>query len=339
VSIPVGPICALALPTITLFGLLACNRNSERPAPQATAPRASSAASVGAPTARKVVEPTPEPTTLLTTSGSAYAATLALDDEASYLLTGDAAFRLVPGRAPERWDLDLGISPALMGDHFLYWSAGALRQAHKRGAEPSLLAAVAHQPQRVVTSGGSFAWLDRAESGRFTIQTLDHRSRARVLYAPGGHVAALAMSEDFVYFVEQEAPGTGWRLEAVPLSGGSPRYTSMKTGRTPAMLAVARDLFYYEGPSLTVRRVSPDLEREEVIARDMICSPLAVAEHVYCAQPGRLIEIGLDGVVRRVLPLRQQGMITAVAANATRLTWLMDVGRNALAVQTVALQR
>jgi hypothetical protein len=288
-----------------------------------------------APIAQEELEPAPEPTTLLVTSGSAYAAALALDEEGSYLLTGNAAYRLVPGREPERWVLDLGISPALMGDHFLFWSNGAFRQAHKHGVEPSLLAVVPHQPQRVVTSGDRFAWLDQADNGRFTVQTLDG-SKMRVLHAPGGYVATLAMTEKLVYFVEQKS-GTGWRLGAVPLSGGSPRYTSMKSGRTPARLVVARDLFYYDGPSLTVRKVTSDLVREEVVAREVICSPLAVAEHLYCVQPAGLIEIGLDGVVRRVFPLRQKGIITAVAATADRLTWLMDLGRDALAVQTLAL--
>jgi hypothetical protein len=284
---------------------------------------------------KEVLEPSPKPTTLLTTSGSAYSATLALDDEGSYLLTDKAAYRLVPGRAPERWDLDLGISPALMGNHFLYWTDGAFRQVHKRGAEPSILAAVPNQPQRVVTSGDRFAWLDQAESGRFTIQTLD-RSGARVLHASSDYIATLAMTEQRVYFVEEE-PGTGWRLGSVPLSVGSPRYASMKTNRTPAMLAVVNDLFYYDGPSLTVRRFTPDLEREQVVVRDVICSPLAAAKHLYCAQPAALLEIAFNGVVRRVLPLRRKGTITAIAATATRLTWLMDVGRGALAVQTIAL--
>jgi hypothetical protein len=189
----------------------------------------------------------------------------------------------------------------------------------------------------VATAGGRFAWLEQADGGRFTIQTL-RRSGARVLHAPRGYVAALAMTEERVYFVEQ-GPGTGWRLGAVPLSGGAPRYTAMKRGRTPAMLAVASDLYYYDGPSLTVRRVTQDLEREEVVARDVICSPLAVAEHLYCAQPGRLLEIGLDGVLRRVLPPGQKGTVTAVAATASRLTWLMDVGQGALAVQTIELHR
>ncbi len=325
-----------------LFALLAtalsCSRLPERPAAPATARPVGKPAMVGAPATQENLEPTPAPTTLLTARGSAYAATLAVDDQGIYLLTGNAAFRLAPGRAAERWELQLGISPALMGDHFLYWSGGAFRRAHKRGAEPSLLAAAAHQPQRVAASGDRFVWLDQADSGRFTIQTLARGSGARVLLAPDGYVAALAMGEQLVYFAEQRS-GRGWRLGAVPLSGGAPRYTSMKRGRTPAMLAVAGDLFYYDGPSLTVRKVTPDLEGEEVLARDVICSPLAVAEHLYCAQPNGLLEIGLDGAVRRVVPLRRKGTITAIAATATRLAWLMDVGRDALVVQTIALQR
>jgi hypothetical protein len=323
-------VCASALLAVGLIGWPACGRHPERSGPQATPqPMAE------APAVRQAREPMAEPTTLLTARGSAYAAALALDDEGSYLLTQDAAYRLAPDRVPERWGLDLGLSPALMRDQFLYWSAGAFRQADKRGGEPTVLATIAHQPQRVATSGDEFAWLDQAERGRFSIQTLDG-SNPRVLCAPGGYVAALAMGEELVYFVEQ-GPGAGWRLGAVPLSGGTPHYSATKPGRTPAMLAVAGDVFYYDGPSLTVRRVSPGLEREEVIAEDVICSPIAVAEHVYCAQPAGLLEIGFDGAVRRAIPLRQKGTITAVSATATRLTWLMDVGRDALAVQTVAL--
>jgi hypothetical protein len=260
---------------------------------------------------------------------------VALDDAGSYLLTRNAAYRLVPGRPAERWGLDLGLSPVLMREQFVYWSSGAFRQVHEGGGEPKVLAAVAHQPQRVVTSGDHLAWLDQAEDGRFTIQTLDG-SKARVVHAPDGYVAALAMLDDQIYFVEQ-ARGMGWRLGVVPVSGGSPRHSAMKPGRTPAMLAVAREIFYYDGPSLTVHRVSPDLEREEVIARDLICSPIAVAEHLYCAQPVGLIEVGLDGVVRRTLTRRPSGMITAIAASAARVTWLVDIGRDQLAVQTIAL--
>jgi hypothetical protein len=298
--------------------LLGCGRHAERAGPPAA----------------KVTPPTPEPTPLLTLSGSAYAATLALDDEGSYLLTGDAAYRLVPGRTPERWGLDLGASPALMRDRLLYWSNGAFRQAPKRGGEPTVLAVVPHPPQRVVTSGDHVAWLDQAEDGRFTIQTLDG-SRTRIVHAPRGYVAALAMEDDRIYFVEQA--GTTWSLGVVSLSGGSARHTSTKTGRTPAMLAVAHDVFYYDGPSLTVRRVSSDLEREDVIARDVICSPIAVAERAYCAQPTGLVELDLDGGSRRPLRLGQRGTITAISASATQLVWLMDVGRGQLAVETIAL--
>jgi hypothetical protein len=74
-----------------------------------------------------------------------------------------------------------------------------------------------------------------------------------------------------------------------------------------------------------------------VIAHDVICSPIAVAEHVYCAQPAGLVEIGRDGVVRRTLPLERAGTITRVSATETRLAWLMDVGQGKLAVDSIPL--
>lgn len=330
---PGGPrqfLGGFALLSLVALHLVGCGRPTERAAPLAAA-----SAGAGAPRASKTEAPAPKPTTLLATSGSAYAAMLAADDEASYLLTGSVAYRLVPGRVAEKRVLDLGISPALVRDRLLYWSRGAFRQADWGGGDPAVLASVPHQPQRVVTSGERFAWLDLAEDGRFTIRTLDG-SRVRDLHTASGLVAALAMRDESIYFVEQ-GPSKGWRFGVVPLSGGSPRFTRMRSGRTPAMLVALGDLFYYDGPSLTVRRVSPDLEREVVLARDVICSPIAVADQVYCAQPGGLVEVGFDGVVRRALPLERPGMITAVSATATRVTCVIDVGRDELAVVTIPL--
>ena len=103
------------------------------------------------------------------------------------------------------------------------------------------------------------------------------------------------------------------------------------------MLVVAESLFYYDGPSSSVVRVSPDLGSEEVLARDVICSPMAVAENVYCAQPAGLIEIGIDGGVRRTFPLEGSGSITAVAATSTQLTWVSDIGGDQLAVDSILL--
>ncbi len=281
------------------------------------------------------VSQSPEPTRLLTTSGSAYAATLAPDDEGSYLLTANSAYRLVLGQTPEQHFLELGNSPTLMNHRLLYWSRGAFRRVLNGDSDTEIVAEYPRQPQQVVTSKERFAWLDMAEGGRHTIQTLDG-STARVLYEAGGYVNALVMQEESIYFVEQ-GPGKGWRLGLLQLDGGAPRFTATRTGRTPALLVASGDLFYYDGTDFVVRRVSPDLLREDVVAHDVICSTIAVAQHVYCAKPDGLLEVGRDGVVRKTVLLKQKGMITAIAATQSRLTWVVDVGPNQLAVETIAL--
>lgn len=288
-----------------------------------------------APPRSKTRAPKPEPVRLFATDRSAYAAALALDDHGTYLMTSDAAYRLAPARNPERWPLDLGRAPALTTEQLLFWSRGELRQVKKGGGEPELLALVAREPQRLVTSGDRFAWLDRTDDRHYTVQTLDGVS-SRVLYETDENVNVIAMFEDSVFFTAQE-PRKDWRLGVVSLDGGPPRFTAKKKGRTPAMLVAQHDVFYYDGPSSTVRRVSPDLERERVVVQNVVCSPMAVAEHLYCAQPGGVREIGLDGVVRRVFPLKGGGLITALAASTTRLSWVIDIGPDQLAVDTITL--
>lgn len=277
----------------------------------------------------------PDPTRLLAVRESPYGATLGLTEDASFLLTQGTAYRFLQGQAPARWAGDFGDAPALMPGHILFWSDGAFRRVPTSGGEATRVAAVPHRPQRVVTSGDHVAWLDQAADGRFSIQTLDG-ARRRVVHAAEGYVGPLAMEDERIYFAER-APDRSWRLGLVARSGGAAHYTKAKRGRLPAMLVVAESLYYYDGPSSTVLRVSPDLGNEEVLARDVICSPIAVAENVYCAQPAGLIEIGIDGGVRRTMPLDDRGAITALAATATRLTWVSDIGDDQLAVDSISL--
>jgi len=242
---------------------------------------------------------------------------------------------LVQGRAPERWAQDFGFARSLTADHILYWSEGAVRQVPTGGGEATSVAQLPHQPQRFVTSGDHVAWLDRAADGRFTLHTLDG-SAPRLLHAAEGYVGTLAMEDERVYFAER-APDRSWRLGVLSRSGGRVHYTKPKRGRLPAMLVVAESLYYYDGPSSSVVRVSPDLRSEEVLAHDVICSPMAVAENVYCAQPAGLIEIGIDGGVRRTFPLEERGSISALAATSTQLTWVTDIGGDQLAVDSLPL--
>lgn len=274
------------------------------------------------------------PVTLLDFPASAYAATLAVDDESVYVFTSTAVHRLTAGQPLQRWELELGHSPLLAGDFIVYWSRGALRRAHKRGGASSVVATLVHEPERMAAAGDRFAWLDHAENGRFTIQTLVGQ-KPRTLLAPEGAVPALAVLDDRAYFVE-EAPG-GFRLGVVPLSGGSPRYSPVHASRSPAMLVPRGGLHYYDGTSSTVRRVTADLEREDVIGRDIICSPLAVSTSVYCAQPGSIQELPPQGPSARMVVPGIQGAVTALAVSPTALVWLLDAGENRLLVRSLPL--
>jgi len=276
------------------------------------------------------------PARLLSTNGSAYAATLAATEDWSYLLTASAAYRFVPGEAPERWLGNFGDSPAVTPGQIVFWSEGAMRQVPASGGAATLVARVLRQPQRIVSSGDHISWLSQAPDGRFSIHTLDG-SKARLVHAANGYVGTLAMNDEHIYFAER-APDRSWRLGVVPRSGGTAHYTRTKRGRLPAMLVVTESLYYYDGPSSSVLRLSPDLASEQVLARGVICSPMAVAENVYCAQPAGLLEIGSDGEVRRTFPLEESGgTITAVAATTTRLLWVTDAGGGRFAVDSVPL--
>lgn len=275
------------------------------------------------------------PTRLLSVNGSAYASTLASTDDAGYLLTESAAYRFLPGEAPARWPGDFGVSPALTPGQIVFWSDGAVRQAPASGGEATRVAQVVRRPQRIVSSGDHVSWLSQAADGRFSIYTLDG-SKIRLVHAAHGYVGAIAANDEHIYFAER-APDRSWRLGAVPYSGGAARYTNAKRGRLPAMLVLAESLYYYDGPSSTVRRVSPDLASEEIVAPEIICSPIAVDENIYCAQPAGLLEISSDGAALRTFPLKSGGAITAIAATATRLLWVTDVGGERLAVDSIPL--
>lgn len=315
---------ARGLALAALVSTFACSR--ERQSSASTEPSVSLSAPV------RSTAPL-EPTTLIELESSAYTARLELDGDDVYLLTSDAAYRLAPGRPVERWPLPLGFTPALAGKKLVYWSDGALFFAPKRGGEPELVAKVPRQPQRLVTSGDQVAWLEQREDRTFAIFRLVG-SEPRELASLSNDVSALAALDDRVYFVER-VPESRYRLGSVPFDGGEVRYTAPQPGRTPAQLAAGREIFYYDGPTSTVRRVSPDLEHSTVIARDIICSPIAVAEKVYCAQPAGLLELPPEGGLARVLALRKVGPITTIAASPTRVAWLVDTGADRLAVQTL----
>jgi hypothetical protein len=252
----------------------------------------------------------------------AYTATLAADDESIYVLARNAAYRFTEGEPVARWAIELGDTPALTARGFAYWLDGELRQVPKRGGPTDILASVPQAPRRLCASGTSLVW-EELEQGTSLLRTLDG-SAPRTIYRGAGQIEALSVMDDQAYFVERNEQQ--WRLGAVALSGGAARFTEYRGARTPAALAAAGDVFYYDGPSSSVRRVSSDLAREDVLARDVICSPLAVADRVYCAQLSLLFEVSRDGGPTRSLAPKRGGTVTALVATRNRVAWLLDVG-------------
>jgi hypothetical protein len=266
---------------------------------------------------------------------SAYQASLAIDDDAVYVLTSDAAYRVPNAGRVQKTALDLGIGPALTRGFVLFWSKGGLWRAPKRGGKAERIATLERQPQYFVSSGDAFAWLDRDDAGKFSIYALD-RKTPRLVYAAPGMIDAATLLQDSVFFVERVAEGS-WRFGRVSVTGGQPAFSAPKSGRSPAMLAGVRDVTYYDGNQLEVRALSPDFQREETLMKDFICSPIAAAERLYCAQLQGLYELLDRGRPARLLSESGRAPVAALVASRTYVAWLSDVGPDQLELKTLAL--
>jgi len=276
--------------------------------------------------------PAPEPTSLLVLPTSAYRASLALDDEAIYVMTEKAVHRIVVGGATEKIPIELGFSATATTHSFIFWSEGAVWEVSKRGGKPEQLGLVPHQPQRIVSSGSRFAWVDRSDAGQFTIQAIQNQ-RPRVLHTSSGQIDAVTMADDTVVFVERTEPKS-WHIGRVRTSGGKPAFAPERRGRTPAMLATFGNAVYYQDVNgLLLVELSLDLQRERVLAEKFVCSPLAVWESVYCCQVEGLFEVFGDGRAPRPLTPNARQLITEIAADSNRIVWLSDVGADQLAVR------
>jgi hypothetical protein len=287
---------------------------------------------IGAPTPSAAP---PETTRLLTLATSAYHASLTVDDDAAFLLTSHAAYRLVPGRAPEAMEVELGFGATATRHALVFWSDGAVRETSKRGGKSRRLATLAARPQLFASSGDDIAWIERSKDKRFSLGSLAGK-RASTAYASPGTIDAIAMLNDWIFFVERP-PGSEWRIGAVRAKGGAPVFTSARRGRTPSMLAARHELYYYDGSKREVRRLSPDLRDEVTLVTDFICSPLAVAERVYCANVEGVFELVAEGRPRRLATLGEGRAVTDLAANAKHLFWVSDAGADKLSVHAIAL--
>lgn len=257
-----------------------------------------------------------------------------MDDEAVYVLTESAVHRILVGKSTQTFRRELGAGAVLTGHGIAFWSKGKLFEAPKGGGDARELGEVPRPPQRLAASRDHLAWIDATETRKFSIHTFD-MSQPRQLYASPGALDALAMLDDDVFFVERLS-AKSWRIGRIPAAVGErarPRFTSEKRGRSPAQLVAFGDALYFQDPSgYKVMELSRDLEHERVLARDVVCSPLAVWERVYCAQVEGLVEVA-GGRQPRLLAPNARGFITAVAASPSAIAWLSDAGPNELTVK------
>ncbi|HSC89756.1 MAG TPA: hypothetical protein VLC09_20895 [Polyangiaceae bacterium] len=271
---------------------------------------------------------------------SAYGPSVAFDGEDLLVFGRDAWFRVAPGREPVRHEGATGPVRAWVGDALVYWEAGKLRRLSTRcsGAKcgaGQLLLELARQPEWLAGAGERLAWIERDEGGTYRIRSL-RAGRGRQIHESSERLVGLATIGNGVFFVEDSRDG--WRIGAVSLDGGEPRYTALRSGRAPAGLIGRDDLFFYDGPTRSVHRLGPDFVVDERLAEKLVCSPLAVADSVICAQVGGLVAVPTSGGEARQLISGQTGHITALAANGTHVAWIGEAGEARAVVRVLDLR-
>jgi len=299
--------------------MFACGHESKPSSSQSTSPPAPS-----------LKPPVASPKRLTTMPVSAYQAKIAMDDDAVYLMTSNAAYRLVDGEAPQGLQLDLGVGPVMTRTAFAFWSKGAIWSAPKAGGAAREIAKLPHQPQYFVSSGEALAWVDQADDGMYTIQALSGR-KPRVLVSSQGEIRALDMVGDRVYFVQRPADDS-WRIGFVHQGGGEPQYGVTKKGRAPSQLTGSEAVHYYDLDTKRILRLSLNLREEEVELTKLVCSPIHVSTRIYCGCVEGLFDVSKDTHQPRVLVYNRPGSITSVTSNSKAVAWVVDVGADQLAV-------
>ena len=253
-----------------------------------------------------------------------------MDDSAVYLMTSNAAYRLVDGEGIQGFRLDLGIGPVLTGTSFVFWSNGVIWRAPKEGGPARELAKFPHQLQYFVSSGEALAWVDQSDDGQYTIQTLEG-GKPRVLLASTGEIRALDMIGDAVYFVQRPSDDS-WRVGFVQRDGREPQYAVTKKGRAPAQLTGSDGIYYFDLDKKRIVKLSLDLRQEDVQLTDLVCSPIQASTRIYCGCVEGLFDVSKETHQPRVLVHNRPGSITSITSNSKAVAWLVDVGADQLAV-------
>ncbi len=196
-----------------------------------------------------------------------------------------------------------------------------------------MLQAAASPSERLAATDKVVFSLHRTPEGHSKLSVLENR-KLRPVYDSSTSIATLVAKDESAYFVEE--CDAGFRLGSVTKDGAT-QFGPCHPGRTPSALSVSDSVYYYDGPKGEVRRATLSLDHEDVVARDLVCSPLHVADKAFCAYPGKIAAIRLDGSRQVELEVQVRGPVTALTTFENQLLWIEDAGEERLVVRSLPL--
>lgn len=308
------------------------SKPSSAPAPA----RQALSAQVAPPSASTAFGP---PEALLALPTQAYHTQLVVTARAIHLYSALGLHTLTQTSPPVFTALPTFSVAAMDNTRLLGFAEGALHEVPLSDPKaPRLLGRLTRPPQLLAQHLGQSVWSSSGDLGTSELFSLVH-GQVRRIYAAKGTITSLATSADRAYFVEQSPatmPERSWTLMSIPLDGGAAVTGPRHQGRTPAMLHLNEQIFYYHGPERRVFRTSRDFVVEQTAARDVICSPLTAVVHpdssgqLYCAQLSGIALVDLVSQARQTLPLHPSGPITTMAVGEPGLVYVVDSAREQL---------
>jgi hypothetical protein len=267
-------------------------------------------------------------------ASSAYHARLFADEDAGVLVTQSGFALLRDGQAAEQHAISLGPVAVRQGEAIVFWGAGSLRQVSLDGSNERPLAALPSPPQYLLASPTRLAWIHSDPATGASVEALS-AGAVRIVHQTEDRVCAAVLREVSIYALLQSRDGS-WRIQRIALDGQPPKQTEPHQGRPPALLALGPDgVYFYDGPERGVRRASFELDREDAVLKNVICSPLAVSNRVVCAQVGGLFDIPPAANAPRFLASERDGPITTVAATDERVYWVAESGTDQLVIRSL----
>jgi len=277
---------------------------------------------------------------LLRLPTQAYHTQLAVTPRAIHLYSALGLHTLTQTSPPAFSALPAFSVAALDNTALIGFADGALQEVPLHDPEARrVLGKLSHPPQLLTQHQGQPVWSSPGEAGKSELFSLVH-GQIRRIYRAQGTITSLASLADRAYFVEQSVASApdlrSWTLLSIPLDGGTPAIGPRHQGRTPSMLHLNEQIFYYHGPDRSVYRTSRDFVVEQTAARDIICSPLTAvvrpdsSGQLYCAQMNGITAIDLISLARLTLPVHPSGPITTLAAGEPGLVYVVDSGREQL---------